>query len=178
MISAMCSAGLIIIVAILAIRYGRLNRRYDYNRPIIKSDTSFKPLYKPVIVATLLIALAAYWYPSGWLLLIHESPALRVAGIVISLCGLFLFEWSVNSLGAHYSPCFDLRMPSSLVTSGPYKYFRHPMYLAICIVIAGVFMSSGSFWILGSLIIVAGYYWRSARQETLAIHSTKQSQRG
>lgn len=54
------------------------------------------------------------------------------AGIVFA--GNFLFIWSHRALGSNWSPILEIRKEHTLVTNGPYRFVRHPMYAAIFIV--------------------------------------------
>lgn len=59
---------------------------------------------------------------------------------------------SLTHLGRNYSPCFDSHVPFELISSGPYKFTRHPMYLAKLIVVIGDFVLSGSLWFVAMFI--------------------------
>lgn len=86
----------------------------------------------------------------------------RTRGLALAM-GLVLFEWSLRSLGEQYSPCYDLRVPTRRVSDGPYKFVRHPLYIENVAVLSGIFLSSGSAWLLAPVLIVGTYYWRSVK---------------
>ena len=50
---------------------------------------------------------------------------------VIELAGIGLGIWAVLSMRFHFNIAPDPLLTSKLVTSGPYKLIRHPMYMAI-----------------------------------------------
>jgi protein-S-isoprenylcysteine O-methyltransferase Ste14 len=52
-------------------------------------------------------------------------------GLTIMLVALWLFWRSHADLGLNWSPTLELRKDHQLVTSGVYRYIRHPMYAAI-----------------------------------------------
>ncbi len=55
---------------------------------------------------------------------------LRWCGLaLIGLWGL-LFVWTFRSLGKNLTDTVVIRKEHTLVTSGPYRYVRHPFYLA------------------------------------------------
>jgi protein-S-isoprenylcysteine O-methyltransferase Ste14 len=63
---------------------------------------------------------------------------------VISLIGLIMFSiallgrtWAENTLGKYHSAQIEIREDQPLITSGPYKYVRHPIYFFILIEILG-----------------------------------------
>ncbi len=69
-------------------------------------------------------------------LLLGASNALTLAG---SLAAIFVYRW----LGAAFS---ILPQARGLVTGGPYRYVRHPLYLAEFVFIAGVALEYRQPW--------------------------------
>ena len=55
--------------------------------------------------------------------------------LLFSFCvfGLFIRIWALIQLGKSFT--YDVKRPQSgiLITTGPYKFIRHPSYLSICI---------------------------------------------
>ena len=87
--------------------------------------------------------------------------------------GLFFFLWALST-GT------KLKFASSslgekLVTTGPYKYIRHPLYLSYTLIwIANcVLFNSLVLWI--TLIAMAAFYTISAKREEAAISKSKHS---
>ena len=57
------------------------------------------------------------------------APAwLRLLGVPIGGFGLFLFGWMFRHLGLNVTSTSQPRANANLVTSGPYRWVRHPMY--------------------------------------------------
>jgi protein-S-isoprenylcysteine O-methyltransferase Ste14 len=71
---------------------------------------------------------------------------MRFVGMILISLATVLYLKSLTCLGRNYSPCFDSHFPFELISSGPYKFTRHPMYLAKLIIVAGNFIISGSLW--------------------------------
>ncbi len=65
-----------------------------------------------------------------------DSPVLRVAakplGALIFLCGMLLFAWAVACLGTGFLGDVE-PVSGTLVTRGPYRFVRHPLYLGTVI---------------------------------------------
>ena len=79
-------------------------------------------LVTPLIyVFTPLLSFADYQLPSwmGW------------AGVMVLVVAFWLFWRSHADLGRNWSYTLELRKGHQLITSGVYKYIRHPMYAAI-----------------------------------------------
>ncbi len=52
----------------------------------------------------------------------------RWVGVGLGTAGAPLFLWIHHSLGKNYSVTVEIREQHTLVTSGPYRWVRHPMY--------------------------------------------------
>lgn len=57
-------------------------------------------------------------------------PALGWAGGILFLSALWLFHRTHRTLGRNWSDSLEVREQHSLVTGGPYRLVRHPMYSA------------------------------------------------
>jgi protein-S-isoprenylcysteine O-methyltransferase Ste14 len=83
----------------------------------------------------------------------------RVAGALLFASGVVLYRWSVAALGDALSP-FVLPHPGSrLVTAGPYRYVRHPLYAGQLGIAFGAPLTLGCRWALaasaGAALVVA-----------------------
>lgn len=65
-------------------------------------------------------------------------PILEIAAAVLWLCGIALYGWCVGHffMQGRGTP-LPGAAPERLVTTGPYRYSRNPMYVAVLLVIAG-----------------------------------------
>jgi protein-S-isoprenylcysteine O-methyltransferase Ste14 len=61
----------------------------------------------------------------------------RVAGLVAFVVGVVLYRVAGRALGDALSPFTQPRFGAPLVTRGPYRYLRHPMYLGQMLVAVG-----------------------------------------
>jgi protein-S-isoprenylcysteine O-methyltransferase Ste14 len=62
-------------------------------------------------------------------LLLGGAPGGRLAGAVTFAPGVGLYRWSAIALGEALSPLVSPHPAGRLVTGGPYRLVRHPMYL-------------------------------------------------
>lgn len=60
--------------------------------------------------------------------IIPLSSWLRWAGMVVALACPFLSLWLFKNIGSNISETVLTKQDHQLVTSGPYKYIRHPLY--------------------------------------------------
>ena len=54
------------------------------------------------------------------------------------LCAQVLRYWAISSLGVYWNTKVLVAPDHNIVISGPYKYFRHPNYIAVIIEIATI----------------------------------------
>ncbi|TAM50991.1 MAG: isoprenylcysteine carboxylmethyltransferase family protein [Acidobacteria bacterium] len=81
-------------------------------------------------------------------------PLLRLAGLALFVCSGVLAAASFVTLDRHRTTFRTDRPVSALVTSGPFRLTRNPMYLSLMILIAGVSALVNSFWPLALLVPV------------------------
>jgi protein-S-isoprenylcysteine O-methyltransferase Ste14 len=100
---------------------------------------------KPLPPTYLLLALVLV----GLLYLLLPSPAIlwgrwRLLGVLPIGAGVWLNLWAdglFKRLGTDVQPFRDA---STVVTEGPYRFSRHPMYLGMVVLVLGVALLAGS----------------------------------
>ena len=75
---------------------------------------------------------------------------LRMEGAPNGVAGLLLFFLVFRSLGDNVTPTTQTRIKHTLVTAGPYRLVRHPMYSAGVVLFAAYFLLSAN-WFIGAL---------------------------
>ena len=100
-------------------------------------------------------------------------PALAWAGLVPALASLCLFYRTHRELGRNWSVSLEVRDQHRLVTSGVYRYVRHPMYSAFFLwaVAQGLLLPN---WVAGlaGLIGFGILFWfRVGREERLMLET-------
>jgi methyltransferase len=90
-------------------------------------------------------------YPGAFLAMIIEgilrgslAPATVIAGSVLFILAKALKWWAMLSLGPSWTFRVIVVPGAELVTSGPYRYLRHPNYVAVVGELAGVALVSGA----------------------------------
>ena len=59
------------------------------------------------------------------------ADGLRLAGVAVAVGSALFAAWAMWSLGRSYGIRMDLFEGHRLMTTGPYRFVRHPMYLGI-----------------------------------------------
>ena len=102
--------------------------------------------WPPVLLAA---ALAGAWLmghvaPLGWPGL--DDMAARVIGATFGIGGAALIAWSVSTLIRHKTTVMPDQTSTVLVTSGPYSFFRNPIYLGETLVMLGIADFTKNIW--------------------------------
>lgn len=93
-----------------------------------------------------------------------DSPVLEAIGAVVFVSGLALAIWARIQLGRNWGMPMTQKAEPELVTSGPYRWVRHPIYTGLLVGLLGTALATN----LIGLIIVAvlgGYFYYSASVE-------------
>jgi protein-S-isoprenylcysteine O-methyltransferase Ste14 len=135
-------------------------RRYADDRERADTNNRYRIVSYFLYVSQNVLCLASFWSNSQLLLKVHDSNSARLVGVILISYATVLYFKSLGCLGRNYSPCFDSHVPFELISSGPYQFTRHPMYLAKLIVVIGNFVISGSLWFLPVFIYLA---WETVR---------------
>jgi protein-S-isoprenylcysteine O-methyltransferase Ste14 len=101
-------------------------------------------------------ALIVYaFFPSFLAWAAFSLPAwVRWIGAGITGAALLLLAWVQWSLGKNFSTTLHLRQGHLLVTEGPYRWVRHPMYTALFLLGVGFLLLTAN-WAVGVPLIVA-----------------------
>jgi protein-S-isoprenylcysteine O-methyltransferase Ste14 len=68
---------------------------------------------------------------------IVEGSFLRWLGVALSAIGYGFIFWSGLALGKQYSPEVTIQKDHQLITSGPFRWIRHPRYLGVILLTIG-----------------------------------------
>lgn len=90
----------------------------------------------------------------------------QAVGISLTVFGYFLFIWSVLARG-RCSTAWETSENHRLVTWGPYRYVRHPSYLAYFILFTGLFLTLLNIVAIIPLLAIPGYVRITAIEEEL-----------
>jgi protein-S-isoprenylcysteine O-methyltransferase Ste14 len=90
----------------------------------------------------------------------------RWTGAVLGVIGGGLTIWTFRSLGKNLTDTVVTRKAHTLVTSGPYRWVRHPFYLSgALLVIAGSLITANWFPALAGSIAIALLVIRTDKEE-------------
>lgn len=79
--------------------------------------------------------------------LVGGAPSWRGLGLVLFALGVYGYRRAGAALGDALSPLVSPRPDASLVTDGPYRWLRHPMYLSQALIAIGAPLTLGCRWV-------------------------------
>ena len=74
-------------------------------------------------------------------------------GVVLGGISIPLLAWAQLALGSNFSPTLHVRQEHTLVTSGPYRYVRHPMYTSLFLSLSAILLLTRN-WLVGGIPLV------------------------
>jgi protein-S-isoprenylcysteine O-methyltransferase Ste14 len=101
-----------------------------------------------------------------------ELPrALRAAGLVVGGLGIAFLQWVLVALGQNFSTSLVIKDKHTLVTRGPYRWIRHPMYSAFCATFLGLALLSSSWLVAATAALGFGgtMLLRTPREEAMML---------
>lgn len=116
---------------------------------------------------------------SGWLairnpsapwnsLLIPPLPAIQAVSIVLCVLGLACAIWARRTLASNWSSEVVFKEKHELVTGGPYRWVRHPIYTGMLMMAMGTALAIGRTcsWV-GFLLMAVGFLVRVVQEDEL-----------
>jgi protein-S-isoprenylcysteine O-methyltransferase Ste14 len=96
---------------------------------------------------------------------VNRSSGAALAAIILILAAVALLLKSFRDLGDALTPLPESKEGASLVTSGIYKYLRHPIYLALFLLAAGLVLWKQSWQSIAVSILLIGLLIYKSRYE-------------
>jgi protein-S-isoprenylcysteine O-methyltransferase Ste14 len=95
-----------------------------------------------------------------------QPAAAQWAGLALMAAAYALFWRTIaETRAASLLAAFDESVPGSLVTTGPYRFVRHPFYSTYLLFWFGWAVAAWSVWAIIPFIGMAVTYWRAALDE-------------
>ncbi len=91
--------------------------------------------------------------------------------LILSALGFLLVFWSGYALGKQYSPEVTIQAGHRLVTSGPYRLVRHPRYLGIFLLAAGMSLVFRSWIGLAATLLFTAVLLQRIKDEEAMLHT-------
>jgi protein-S-isoprenylcysteine O-methyltransferase Ste14 len=94
-----------------------------------------------------------------------HSVILAAIGAVLFACGLALAIWARLNLGSNWGMPMTQRAEPDLVTSGPYRFVRHPIYSGLLLALLGTALVNSLLGLIVVALLVAYFYYSGTVEE-------------
>jgi protein-S-isoprenylcysteine O-methyltransferase Ste14 len=95
---------------------------------------------------------------------VTTEPWREAAGLVLFALGLAFAIWARVHIGRNWGTPMTRKVEPELVTSGPYRLVRHPIYSGILLAAAGTAVALSWFWLV-PMALAGAYFIYSATVE-------------
>jgi protein-S-isoprenylcysteine O-methyltransferase Ste14 len=158
---------------LLTSRWERPGRKAEHRvrlRPPRLVFVGFNASLFAQLLYPLLVVIAPGWTYEGWTNWSTGVDApLQTAGLVAWIVGITVYLWASRVMGG-YLAIEGLASGHELVTRGPYRYVRHPVYASFMTIAAGTTLVFRSYLLLGLFLtlVATGLWWANAEERLLS----------
>jgi protein-S-isoprenylcysteine O-methyltransferase Ste14 len=96
-----------------------------------------------------------------------HSPILKVVGMTLLVSGLALAALARVYLGRNWGMPMTEKDQPELVTSGPYRFIRHPIYAGLLLAILGTALATNIYWLIACAVLGAYFVYSATVEERL-----------
>jgi protein-S-isoprenylcysteine O-methyltransferase Ste14 len=88
--------------------------------------------------------------------------AVRVFGVIVMWSGLVTRVWAVAALGGAFRTTVEVDPDQAVVSTGPYKWIRHPSYAGLLLMLAGLGLALGDWLSVAACLALPlpAFAWR------------------
>jgi protein-S-isoprenylcysteine O-methyltransferase Ste14 len=95
---------------------------------------------------------------------LSTDPLRAALGLIIFFLGLGFAIWARSNIGRNWGTPMTQKADPELVTSGPYRLVRHPIYAGVLVAGVGSAIALNWLWLIG-VALAGAYFVYSARVE-------------
>jgi protein-S-isoprenylcysteine O-methyltransferase Ste14 len=143
-----------------------------------KTRASQKTESSPSRIAVMLLMVSGYYclfVRSLPIALLHKrfvpsAESVVIAGGVLTWLGIGLCLWARFHLAENWSARVTIKVGHELIRTGPYTYFRHPIYSGLLLAAIGTAIAFGEIkGLLGVCFILTGFLIKAKKEENMLI---------
>jgi protein-S-isoprenylcysteine O-methyltransferase Ste14 len=137
---------------VLTMNFIRLydQRRYKTSHTVTEASIAPKREKQMTLLMFFVMAVpGTIWLFTDWLSFGQFAlpDSIRIAGFAIGIWSIWWFYRIHRILGDNWSPILEIRQEHTLVTDGPYRYVRHPMYTDMLL------------WLVSFILVTANWFY-------------------
>jgi protein-S-isoprenylcysteine O-methyltransferase Ste14 len=150
-----CLGALVLSIGISG--YFRKKARQDGDVIARRNEDGFMIALRLIVTLPLLLAIVVYLLNPAWMAWAQVSVPrwIRWVGVALMLGAAPLVVWVMRSIGRNISETVLTKASHELVTIGPYRWVRHPLYTTGLILLTGLsFLTANAF--IAFLVLLIG----------------------
>ena len=130
-----------------------------------------KPRGRPVALLIIVIGAVVIRVlrPSGTNGLEVHAPGVRAIGAALVACGLGTAVWARVTLGRNWGMPMTEKDEPELVTSGPYRLVRHPIYSGLVLATVGTALAVSLGWLVVAAVMGVYFGYSAVMEERTLI---------
>jgi protein-S-isoprenylcysteine O-methyltransferase Ste14 len=142
---------------------------WSWSKPeAVGASPGRRTAYRVVLGAGVVFFVSAFAGTPVLSRLMPETLGVDVVAGVLCTCGLFLAVAARYALGENWSSKVTLKHGHELITSGPYRLVRHPIYAGMVLMFLGSAVGLGRVdGLIGSILCFAGFWIKLQQEEAL-----------
>jgi len=121
------------------------------------------------VIAGFLVLVLSRWLPTALTTrFLPEPPGLALVALILVVAGMIIAYWARLHLGRNWSGEVMVKVGHTLITSGPYRWVRHPIYSGMTLALVGTALATGApYGFIGLALILFGFLVRVRQEEAL-----------
>ena len=164
--------GMIVIQLYFASRLRLAGEHKAADRKSIEREGWGVAIVRAVRSVSLFAFLVLYVINPPWLevLSVPFPVWLRWMGVALGVLSLVFYAWSRTTLGKEWSSPLQMRKKHHLVTTGPYTWIRHPIYLSMMGFLTSIACVTANWFLIAFLVVsIADLALRIPKEEQMMI---------
>jgi len=131
-------------------------------KAIVERETAFSRLshYLPLAIALCLLAAPDLPFAPLNKRFAPLSLWLVQVGAVLTFAGIAFAIWARLWIAGNWSSDVTLKRDHELITTGPYRWVRHPIYTGILLALLGTALAVGEWRALLAVVLAGAAFWR------------------
>lgn len=118
-----------------------------------------------VRVAALVIVLLLVRSRAVTVQMVTDNLFLEGIGLAMFASGLTLAIWARICLGRNWGTPMSQKVDPELVTAGPYRRIRHPIYAGIVLAMLGTAVAVSWYWLIAVVLVGAYFLYSTVMEE-------------
>ena len=136
-------------------RFRLVTENKPYDGMELRREEGWPTIVRVVRSATLVVFLILYTLDHRLLkpLTFPLFNWMRIIGVALGILSLVLYSWARSTIGRAWSSQLRVQGNHQLITMGPYRWVRHPIYLALILFMISISLIAANWILIGFLLI-------------------------